>query len=61
MDDHFDAEEWAKMSVRDRARSCMLMASATRKLAEGDPALRDEYLTIAKNWDELAAEIEKAA
>jgi len=61
MDDHFDAEECAKMSVRDRARSCMLMASATRRLADGNPALRDEYLAIANHWDELAAEIEKAA
>jgi hypothetical protein len=39
----------------------MSMASATRKLAERDPALRDEYLTIANHWDDLAAEIERAA
>ena len=61
MDDRFNAEEWAKMPVRDRARSCIVMASAARKLAERDPALKDEYLVIAKHWDELAAEIEKAS
>jgi len=62
VDDHFNTDEWATMSVSERARSCLLMARATRKLAEaGDPALKDEYLSIAKHWDELAAEIEKAA
>lgn len=60
--DDFNREEWAKMSVRGRVRSCMSMARATRKLTEaGDPALRDEYLLIASHWEELAAEIERAA
>lgn len=61
MDNQFSAEAWAKLSVDERIRFCLLMARQVRKLAEtADPDEKDGYLDLAGRWETLASEVAAA-
>lgn len=60
MEYRFNAEEWIKLSATERRYRCRLMATEARKLAQdASGALRADYETIADDWDQLAADIER--
>jgi len=60
MEYRFKAEEWLKLSSSERMHRCQLMASEARKLAQNaSGALQADYGTIADNWDQLAADIQR--
>lgn len=59
--DRFSPEGWAKLSVDERIRLCLLMARQLRKISEvGDPSQRDALIDLADRWDLLASQIGKA-
>jgi hypothetical protein len=59
MEYRFKAEEWAQLSPTERARRCKLMAEEARLLADNAPLpMKEGYLMLAKNWLQLASEIE---
>ena len=63
MDDELDfsAEEFQKMSRRQRIRLCRLLSERARKLgALSNTSQREPYLRIAEEWDKLATEIERS-
>ena len=62
MDDELDfsAEEFQKMSRRQRIRFCRLLSERARKLgALSSTRERGSYLRIAEEWDNLATELER--
>jgi hypothetical protein len=57
----FDAESWNDMPPAERIRRCMLFAREANQLASKASAdVRDAYADLAKQWLDLAAEIEKS-
>jgi hypothetical protein len=62
MEYRFNAQDWVKLSATDRARRCRLMAEEASKLAHSaQDSMSDNYLSLARDWENLAAEIERAA
>ena len=62
MDDHLDfsAEEFHKMSYKERVQLCRRLAKRARKLAElSSPNQREPYHRIAGEWEKLADEMER--
>ena len=57
----FDADEFQRLPVTERARRCRLLAQRARALAQGSPAHRDAYEEIAKQWLKLADDMELSA
>jgi hypothetical protein len=56
----FTADEFEKMSYRQRIRLCKLLAERARKIAESsDPRMRASYVCIAGEWDKLADDMER--
>jgi len=56
----FDADEFLGCTPTERARRCRAQAHRAQELADkAEPAFRDEYAKIAKQWRELADELEK--
>ena len=61
MEYRFNADEWASLSAAERIRRCRQMAEEARVLAENAPtSLSEAYLSIASDWLQLAAEIERS-
>jgi hypothetical protein len=59
MEYRFKADEWTQLSPVERTRRCRLMAEEARVLAQGAPLkMKGGYLMLAKNWLQLAREIE---
>jgi hypothetical protein len=56
----FDADEFLSLSKSERARLCRALAHRAQQLADkaGAP-YRDAYAEIARQWRELADELEK--
>jgi hypothetical protein len=62
MEFQFEADEWNGLSVADRISRCRLMANEARTFANScPPNLKDEYLSIARQWMDLASELELPA
>jgi len=62
MDYRFNAQEWSGLSATERARRCRLMAGEAKKMAHTvKGSMRDNYLSIASDWEKLATEIERTA
>ena len=60
MEYRFNADDWMKLSNAQRVLRCRLMAEEARKLAHAAAgAVREDYLQIAKNWEQLARDIER--
>lgn len=60
MDYRFNAEEWRKLTPAQRVRKCRLLADEAKALGNASSdILKKHYLSIAKDWLELAAEIEQ--
>ena len=52
-------KNWAKLSSAERIHRCRVMAHEARKLAESAaPPLKKSYMSIAGEWEVLAADIE---
>jgi hypothetical protein len=54
------AEDFAGLSVPERARLCRVHARQARQLAALNNHTQRAYLKIAEEWETLAAEIEQA-
>ena len=62
MDYRFNAQEWTTLSATDRARRCRLMAQEANKMAhDAKGAMKDHYVSIARDWEKLAVEIDRTA
>ena len=58
----FDAETFLALPVKDRVRLCKRLAERAQELADAaDPTYRVGYLEIARNWLELADEMQRVA
>ena len=58
----FNADEWAQPSAKEQVRRSHLMAEEARKLSlRAPPILKKRYVSLAKEWETLATEIEDAA
>jgi len=56
----FDAEQFLALSTKDRVNLCKRLAERAQELADAAaPKYRDNYLDIAKNWLQLADEMER--
>ena len=59
MEDRFGAE-WAQLSARERVVKCRMMAAEARNMALGSGGFaRETYLSVARQWDRLADELER--
>jgi uncharacterized coiled-coil protein SlyX len=47
--------------MKDRIEECARQAAQARTFAEGDSTLKEEWLSVAAMWEELAAEYKKLA
>jgi hypothetical protein len=57
----FDSKAWNDMPPAERIRRCMQFAREANQLASAASAdVRDAYADLAKQWLDLAAEIEEA-
>ena len=57
---YFDAARFLGASPLERARLCRALARSAQQLAEKtEPPVRDSYVKIAKQWGDLAHELEK--
>ena len=62
LEQRFEADEWGRLTVEQRLRRCHLMAQEARELAKTAPTeIAETYLQIAKDWLQLATEMQKAA
>ena len=58
----FEAETFLALSVKDRVQLCRRLAERAQELADAaDPNYRASYLEIARNWLELADEMQRIA
>lgn len=58
----FKAEEFMRMSVKERIALCHRLSARARQLAEmADPKFRESYSKIADEWLDLAAVMETAS
>ena len=56
----FKASEWSQLAASERIHRCKLMAQEAQELAKSASAsMKDHYLMLAKNWLDLAAEVER--
>ena len=56
----FDAEQFLALSTKDRVNLCKRLAERAQELADAAaPKYRGNYLDIAKNWLQLADEMER--
>jgi hypothetical protein len=56
-----NAQEWARLPPRQRVERCRLLAAEAQELSVTAPeSMREAYLMIARNWLQLAREIEKS-
>ena len=56
----FNAEQFLALSTKDRVNLCKRLAERAQELADAAaPKYRDNYLDIAKNWLQLADEMER--
>jgi len=54
----FTAEEWEKLSPKERIKRCRLLADEAEKLAaSAAPSLRTAYTDLARQWRTLADEM----
>ena len=62
MDNLFDATEWKNLRHEERVRRCRLLAEQAMELAKlATDGSKERYITIAKEWVKLAADIERAS
>jgi hypothetical protein len=62
MEYQFKAIEWKRLTVRERAQRCRVMAEEAITMANGAaPELKKRYLTIAEEFVRLAVELEARA
>jgi hypothetical protein len=62
MEYRFQANEWVRLSPDERTRRCRLMAEEARLLSEQSPPdLKECYRAVAREWLQLAAEIERSS
>jgi hypothetical protein len=60
MEYRFNAEEWVKLAPTERVRRCRLWAGEAQKLADAAVgSIREDYLRIAENWNQLAGDIDR--
>ena len=58
----FDAETFLALPVKDRVHLCRRLAERAQELADAaGPMFRVGYLEIARNWLELADEMQRVA
>jgi len=60
VEQRFEPEEWAELSMFERARRCRTMASEAQRMsrsAEGE--MRNVYFALSLHWMALANEIEE--
>ena len=58
----FSAVDWAKLSTNERIKACRVFAAEAEKLARVQlGGLGNRYKEIARQWLELAKEIEAGA
>ena len=56
----FDAEEWDRLTSRERVRRCLLYADEAAQLGvHAPPDARQAYVDLSQRWSALAMEIEK--
>jgi len=56
-----EPEEWAELSMIERARRCRVMASEAQRLSRGaEGEARNVYFALSVHWMALANEIEQA-
>ena len=59
MDHKFTVEDWTQLSWSERIRRCREMAESARRFADdAAPEMRELYNDLAKDWMDLAHEIE---
>jgi hypothetical protein len=61
VDQRLEPEEWAELSMSERARRCRVMASEAQRMskdAEGE--MKNVYFALSVHWMALANEIEKS-
>jgi hypothetical protein len=57
----FNAEEWKRLTNDERVRRCRLMAEQSMALAnDAPPELKEGYLSLSRDWLNLAAEMERS-
>jgi hypothetical protein len=62
VDFRFNAEEWDRMSRKQRIERCAVLAKEAQKLAaKADPKFKALYLELANQWLTLGAEMQKAS
>ena len=60
MEYRFNAGEWNALTPKERAHRCRLWAAEAQELANrAPPDLKASYESIAKEWSNLAREIEQ--
>ncbi len=58
----FDAETFLILPVKDRVHLCKRLAERAQELADAaEPKYRVSYLEIARNWLQLADEMQRFA
>ena len=56
----FNAEDWLRLTPAQRVAQCRRMAEEARGLSkESSGDLAQAYTELARNWDNLAEEIER--
>jgi hypothetical protein len=61
MEYRFKSDEWARLSPAERVRPCHLWAVEAEALAkDAPPHMREDCLSLARNWLRLAEDIEKS-
>ena len=56
----FSEANWTKLSKTERIKACRAYAAEAQKLAKAQPGdLVNRYIELARQWLELADEIEK--
>ncbi len=61
LDQRLEPEEWAELSIAERARRCRVMASEAQRLSRGaEGEVRNVYFALSVHWMALANEIEQA-
>ena len=60
MEPHFKADDFARLTPSERVIWCRRMAAEADRLAQAaSPRVRAAYVELAKQWLQLAAEIER--
>lgn len=60
MDYRFKADEWNRLTREARVHRCRLLAAEAERLSAKAPVhMKDGYVVLARNWLQLANEIEE--